>query len=279
MTWSKSEHILWNEIERWMNSFPSQEETDFQNLYGKWVDKAFSAIPVSLAEPFFEKLDSWMLHLHSLVQGLQIQDEARERILKSARAFDPSVYSMEDMRKLTIDQLSYIADRHISRHKLYSLVQGGMTGSGKSVFLTSDFLTLTFINLRSVQLTASTYGYDIRQPFEMITSLKVFHAASLPARLRAYAWNELTDEIENRNSKYFYEGIEQILDYRWLEEPFKQLLKVFFIRLIHNKNTAKKSSLSIALSACINYQFSRKVNQFAEKFYQYRFLVDKQKDE
>jgi len=278
MSWTDNEQKVWEDIERWIHSFQTYEENDFQNLYGKWVDKAVSAIPESLTEPFFEKMDTWLFHLHSLLQGMQIQEEARERIIKSAKAFDASIFNIEDMKNLSIDQLSYIADQHVSRHKIYSLLQGGMTATGQPIFLSSDFLALVLINLRSVQLTASTYGYDVRKPFEMMTALKVFHAASLPNRLKGIGWDDLTNDLEEHHSYYFYEGMEKIMDYRWLEEPFKQLLKVFFISLF-NKKASKSSFVSLAMGAGINYQFSRKVNQFAEKYYQYRFLLDKQKEE
>ncbi|MGV3464739.1 MAG: EcsC family protein [Heyndrickxia sp.] len=278
MSWTNNEQKVWEDIECWIQSFQTNEENDFQNLYGKWVDRAVSAVPESLTEPFFEKLDTWLFHLHSLLQGLQIQDEARDRIIKSAKALDDSIISIEDLKKLSIDQLSYIADQHVSRHKLYSLVQGGMTATGQPVFLTSDFLALVLINLRSVQLTATTYGYDVRKPFEMMTSLKVFHAASLPNRLKGSGWDDLTNDLDEHHSFYFYEGMEKIVDYRWLEEPFKQLLKVLFI-LLFNKKASKSSFLSLAMGAGINYQFSRKLNQFAEKYYQYRFLLDKQRDD
>ncbi|PKR84303.1 EcsC family protein [Heyndrickxia camelliae] len=277
MSWTNNERKVWEDIEHWIQSFQTYEENDFQNLYGKWVDKAVSAIPESLTEPFFEKLDTWLFHLHSLLQGMQIQEEARERILKSAKAFDDSILSIEDMKKLSIDQLSYIADQHVSRHKVYSLLQGGMTATGQPIFVSSDFLALVLINLRSVQLTAITYGYDVRKPFEMMTALKVFHAASLPNRLRGSGWDNLTNDLEEQHSLYFYEGMEKVMDYRWLEEPFKQLMKVFFISLF-NKKASKSSFVSLALGAGINYQFSRKVNQFAEKYYQYRFLLDKRND-
>ncbi|MBB2480276.1 EcsC family protein [Bacillus sp. APMAM] len=279
MTWTKNEQKVWEDIEEYVQSFQSYEGNDFQNLYGKWVEKAFTSIPESLTEPFFEKLDTWLFHLHSLLQGLRIQDEARERILKSAKVFDESIFLIEDMKKLSIDQLSYIADQHVSRHKIYSLLQGGMTATAQPIFLSSDFLALILINLRSVQLTAITYGYDVRQPFEMMTSLKVFHTASLPNRLKGMGWKELTDELEEHHSLYFYEGMEKIIDYRWLEEPFKQSLKVFFISLFNKNSSSKSSFVSLAIGAGANYQFSRKVNQFAEKYYQYRFLLDKQREE
>lgn len=279
MNWTQNDQKVWEDIEHWVQSFQTYEENDFQNLYGKWVDRAVSAIPESLTEPFFEKLDTWLFHLHSLLQGLQIQDEARERILKSAKAFDDSILLIEDMKKLSIDRLSYITDQHVSRHKIYSLLQGCMTATGQPIFISSDFLALILINLRSVQLTAITYGYDVRQPFEMMTALKVFHAASLPKRLRGIGWEDLTSDLEEHHSLYFYEGMEKIIDYRWLEEPFKQLAKVFFISLFNKKADSKSSFVSLALGASVNYRFSRRVNQFAEKYYQYRFLLDKQRDE
>jgi hypothetical protein len=279
MTWTKSEQKVWEDIEQWIHSFHSYEENDLKSLYGKWVDLAFSSIPTKLSDPFFEKLDTWIFHLHSLIQGLQIQNDAKDRIIRSAKVFNGSIYSIHDMKKLTIDQLSYISDQHLSRHKLYSLLQGSITGTGQPIFLSTDFLALMLINLRSIQLTAMTYGYDVQQPFEMMTSLKVFQAGSLPKRLRGIGWEELTMDLDQQQSLYFYEGIEKLTDFQWLEEPFKQLLKVFFVAFFQKKSKSGVPYISIAVGAGVNYQFSRKVNEFAEKYYQYRYLLDKQGEE
>ena len=89
---------------------------------------------------------------------------------------------------MKIDQVRYLNSQHSSRQRLYSLVQGGVTGTGGAVPLSTDLAAIAILNLRAVQITAMTYGYDPQQPFEMMASLKVFHAATLPERLKAEGW-------------------------------------------------------------------------------------------
>ena len=87
---------------------------------------------------------------------------------------------IEDLKKLDIDQLQYIAEQQIARHRLYSFAQGGLAGTGGTLLLGTDIPAMAVINLRVVQLIAMTYGFEVNTPYEMMSSLKVFHTATLP---------------------------------------------------------------------------------------------------
>ncbi len=68
-----------------------------------------------------------------------------------------------------------------------------------------------------------------------MTSLKVFHAATLPARLRALAWEELLRDLKNKGSIISYDGSEQLTDYTWLEGTLKQSMKALAITMFKGK--------------------------------------------
>ncbi|WP_113928440.1 EcsC family protein [Bacillus sp. P14.5] len=273
----RDERVL-EEIRQWQDSLYDYEANDLENTYVKWLDGAFSALPVDVQEQFFQKLDGWLFHLHSLLQGSQLQNDARERILKTARAFHHEVEIIEDLHLLTIDQLHYIAMQHSGRHQFYSFVQGGLTGTGGAAALGADLPAMAVINLRSIQLIAISYGFDVQTPFEMMTSLKVFHAATLPARLRAAAWEELMEDLERKENDYFYNGTEKLTDYTWMEGPLKHMLKGTVITMFRKKRLSGIPLISMAVGAGVNYQFTRKMNDFAEKYYQYRYLSRKRSD-
>jgi hypothetical protein len=154
-----------------------------------------------------------------------------------------------------------------------------VTGTGGLVAIGSDLPAMLVINLRSVQLIAITYGFDVQTPFEMMTSLKVFHAATLPARLRALAWEDLMEDLNKKDSNYFYDGSEQLTDYTWLEGSMKQALKAMAITMFKGKKWSGLPLVSIAIGAGSNYQLSRKITDFAEKYYQYRYLREKKNDQ
>ena len=279
MEWSERDEQVLEEIRQWQDSLYDYEANDLENTYVKWLDSAFSTLPVELQEQFFQRLDGWLFHLHSLLQGSQLQNDARERILKTARAFNHEIDTIEDLHLLTIDQLHYIAMQHTGRHQLYSFIQGGMTGTGGAAALSTDLPAMAVINLRSVQLVAISYGFDVQTPFEMMTSLKVFHAATLPARLRAEAWEELMEELEKKENDYFYNGTEKLTDYTWLEGPLKHLLKAMVITTFRRKRLSGMPLISMTVGAGFNYQYTRKINDFAEKYYQYRYLSRKRLEE
>lgn len=274
MNWTARDQMVREQIYDWIETLQQEKTNDFVNTYGKWMDQAISKIPSNVKEPFFEKLDLWLFHLNSFIQNLQIQEDCRQRIISSARVFDDSIQSISEMKKLTIDQASYIANQHSARHRLYSLVHGGITGIGTPMVLSSDFLVMLILNLRSVQVIAMSYGYDCKTPFEMMTALKVFHGATLPKRIRGVGWERLMNDLED--NQYFYEGSDEVISYQWLEEPIKQLVKALFISRFYKEKESKSSLLPIAVGAGLNYQFSRKVTEYADYYYKYRYLLEKE---
>ncbi|KAB7705904.1 EcsC family protein [Bacillus aerolatus] len=275
MTWTERDEAVWEEIMAWEQSLAEYVGNDFQYTYSKWLNAALEAIPEEALSAFFAQLDGVLFHMHSLLQGSQFQNEARERILTSARVFREDVEAIADLKKLTLDQIRYLSSQQASRHRLYSLIQGGITGTGGAVPLSTDFAAMVVLNLRAVQVTAMSYGYDPQLPFEMVASLKVFHAATLPNRLKAEGWQELLLELEGSDQFYFYNETEQLTDPTWMEGPVKQLGKLLAITLFKNKKMSNLPLISLAIGAGTNYRLTKNITDFAEKYYQYRWLQEK----
>ena len=275
MALTEREQKVWSEIQEWENKLYSYESNDFELTYEKYMEKSFTLLPENIQQQVFTSLDNWMFHLHALIQGSQLQIDAKERILQSGRVFNVQIESVGDLQLLTIDQLQYIAQQQIARHRLYSFAQGGLAGTGSSLMLGADIPAMAVINLRVVQLIAMTYGIEVNTPYEMMSSLKVFHAATLPSRLQMRAWEELISELHNEQDFYFYEGVEEIANVSWMEQPAKQLLKGVVIYMFRNKTIQGLPLISMAIGAGTNYQLTRKVTEFAHKYYQYRYLYKK----
>lgn len=192
------------------------------------------------------------------------------------RIFHKDLEKIEDLKQLDIDQLQYIAVQQIARHRLYSFAQGGLAGTGGRLLLSTDIPAMAVINLRVVQLIAMTYGFEVNTPYEMMTSLKVFHTATLPPRIKKEGWTSLMDELEGLDEHYFYEGNEEIIDITWLEQPVQQLLKALVIILFRKKAVQGIPLVSMAIGAGANYQLTRKVTDLAHKYYQLRYLKEKE---
>ncbi|WP_420812952.1 EcsC family protein [Peribacillus acanthi] len=273
--WNKREEEAWIEIQKWEEQLHHYEPSDFQLLYDKGLEASFSLLSEDIQRQFFSKMDTWLFHLHALVQNSQFQQDARERILSSARVFHEDVDSISDLHYLSIDKLTFIAEQQIAKHRLYSFSQGGLSGMGGTVLLGSDLPAMTVINLRMVQLIAMSYGFEVNTPFEMMLSLKVFHAGTLPKRLQKYSWEELMEDIRNNEDEYFYKGKEEMTNISWLEQPMKQILKVMAISALKKKKFQGLPLISMAIGAGSNYQITRRVSEFAHNFYKYRFLNGK----
>ncbi|MGE7182550.1 EcsC family protein [Peribacillus sp. NPDC006672] len=279
MEFTNREMKVWNEISEWQENLYQYERTDLSALYDKWLGQGFDLLPDNVQQQFFEKLDTWLFHLHAMVQSSQIQIDARERILASARVFNEDIETLDDLNHLSIDQLNYIANQHIAKHRLYSFAQGGVSGSGNMLLLGSDIPAMTVINVRTVQLIAMSYGVEVNTPFEMMMALKVFNAGAMPKRLQGMAWEELIREVQNAEDDYFYLGVEELTNPTWMEQPLKQLLKAVSITVFRKKLVRGIPFISMAIGAGSNYQMTRNVSEFAQKFYQYRYLQMKKAEE
>lgn len=277
MLLSERENRVLDGIREWEKKLYSYEPNDLEMVYDKYLERSFSMLPQEAQQQFFSFLDSWLFHLHALIQGSQLQMDAKERILTAGRVFHFEIETIEDLKALSIDQLQYIAQQQIARHRLYSFAQGGIAGSGSSLLLGADIPAMAVINLRAVQLIAMTYGFEVNSPYEMMSSLKVFHAATLPPRIQGSAWEELMSDLQNQEEFYFYEGKDELTDVTWIEQPMKQLFKAMAIYLFRKKSVQGIPFVSMAIGAGANYQLTRKVTDFAHKYYQMRYLHGKEK--
>lgn len=275
MTLTDRETKVLDEIKEWEVRLLSYEPNDFQLTYEKYLERAFSLLPETIQNQFFSVVDSWLFHLHAIIQGSQLQLDAKERILSAGRIFNKDIEKIEDLKTLEIDQLQYIAQQQIARHRFYSFAQGGIAGTGGTLLLGTDIPAIAIINLRVVQLIAMTYGVEVNTPFEMMNSLKVFHIATLPARIQGDEWRALVEEFGKSDERYFYEGSEKLADSTWLEQPIQQILKAMVIALFRKKMIQGIPLVSMAIGAGSNYQLTRKVTDFAHKYYQLRYLSEK----
>lgn len=269
------EQKVYYTIRHWENKLLNYQPNDFQLTYEKYIEQSFSLLPETVQKQFFSVLGSWLFHLHSILQGSQLQLDAKGQILSAGRIFKNEIENIADLKTLDIDQLKYIAEQQISRHRFYSFTQGGLAGSGGSLFLGLDIPAIAVINLRVVQLIAMTYGFEVNTPYEMMTSLKVFHTATLPARIQKDGWKALMEDLRGKNERYFYEGSEEIIDITWLEQPLQQILKALVILLFRKKVIQGIPFISMAIGAGANYQLTRKVTAFAHNYYQLRYLLEK----
>jgi hypothetical protein len=268
--------IVLNQIHDWEKALFTYEPNEFHLTYEKYLERAFTLLPGKVQKQFFSLVDSWLFHLHSFIQSSQLQVDAKERILSSGRIFEHNLEKIADLKQLDIDQLQYIANQQIAKHRFYSFAQGGLAGTGGTLLLGSDIPTMAVINLRAVQLIAMTYGFEVNTPFEIMTSLKVFHTATLPLRLQKDGWSVLMAELENSGERYFYEGNEEITDITWLDQLIQQLLKAMVISMFRKKVIQGIPFISMAIGAGANYQLTRKVTDVAHKYYQLRYLKEKE---
>jgi hypothetical protein len=276
MTLSNRESQLLAEIQVWEQHLGEDLRSDFGRTYDKWLNRKLNGIPEPIKRKFFDKFDDILFHLHSFIQNSHVQHDARQQLLMTAKTFDEDIHHIYDLKKLSVDQLHYISDLQLSKHRLYSFVQGGLAGTGGFLLMGIDLPAQMLLNLRAVQMTALSYGYEVNSPFEMMTSLKVYHAALLPKHLRYKQWVALTEDLNNKDENpFFYEGEDKLANQASIDHLIKQLVKVSAISMLRKKMIGGIPLIGMAIGAGINYQLTRQITDFAHQYYRYRLLLEK----
>ena len=275
MALTKREREIWDELKEWEAEMIASEPTDFETYYDRSIENMFRMLPESTQQELFSKMDTWLFYLHSMIHESQFQLDARNRILTNARVFDENISTLKDLKELSIDQLAYIAEQQVARHRMYSLIQGGFSAVNGGVVLAADLPAQMVINLRSIQLIGISYGFEMNTPYEIMLSLKVFHAGTMPDRMQKYFWETLMEDLEHPSS-YFYEGEDELSNVFWFDQPIKQMMKVMAIYIFRKKVFKGIPILSMAIGSGANYRLTKRVTEFADKFYKYRYLSEKE---
>lgn len=264
------------EIEEWERSHLASSVTDFQEAYEALMNTSFSKLGERRQAQLLLWSDQILFYLHSLIHNSRYSEEARTRLIEQGQIFDEEIDSIERMKRLSIVQLNYIAKQQLAKQRLLSLAQGGLAGFGGIVLLGLDLPAMFVLNLQAIQLTALTYGFEIKHPSEMMFALKLFHLALLPKNLQKVAWDELWDEVvKHDRESLFYEGNEEVTSILSFHQPMKQVGKAVMIMLLRKKLIQGIPVVGIVVGATINYRFSYELTEIAHKFYQKRYLYEK----
>ncbi|RPF55351.1 EcsC family protein [Aquisalibacillus elongatus] len=263
------ERIL-KSLHQWEGEIKQYNTNDFERMYELWTQSMFHKIPDHYQQKFFELTDQWFLYTYAFLQGTSYQINAQERILQTARTFHDDIQNISDLKKLRVEQLTYLADQQLAKSRVYSFTQGGITGTGGWFLLGVDFPLMVTLNLRSVQLIGSSFGYDMNNPIEMVLALKVLHGGILPRRLKYEAWEELKRESSELETIMKYEAL--LTDHTWFEQPINQVFKTLAIVMFRKKLFQGIPLISVGIGAFSNYKLAKDVTDFAKHFYQYRHL-------
>ena len=272
---NEKDSLLLEELQQWEESIRNYEPTQFEETIDTWVEASFQYIPEELRDKFYNQLDTWLFHLHGLIQQSAFQKDAEKRIVETAKVFDKTITTIDDIRHLTLEQKAFIAKQQMAKHRLYALIQGGMTGTGKLSTLTVDIPAFATLNIRTTQLIAMSHGYKTDTPYEMVKLLQIFYAATLPKKYQFERWEQLKKEAGEDHDPYFYPLTEREHPSVWLTQPLTHLLKLIFIITVNSNRKGKTPIFGILTGAATNYHWTRKVSTFTNHyFYMKHFMVD-----
>ncbi|MGM7702328.1 EcsC family protein [Pseudalkalibacillus sp. Hm43] len=277
MQWSKNEQQVWSTIQKWEEEYFTYVPTDFSRAYVKTFDEALARVNPTLKERALHTIDNLLFHLHSIILNTQFQQDAKQRIMLSAQAMNENVEVFEDIKDCRIEQLRYIAQHQVAKHRLLSFAQGGLSGAGGLLFLGIDIPASIAAHLRSIQVLALSYGYPINQPYETVLALRVFHAATLPKEHQHEAWDKLMNEVmQQEMNPYLFETEEVVADHKWMRHLVGLVGKGTVLFMLRKRLIQGIPVMGMVYGAAANYQLSRQITDFANHFYQKRWLLEKQ---
>lgn len=270
------EQNIFEELVKWEKEISLDERSDFKRTYDYWLERNLSQIPNPIRKKILSKLDQLFFYFHSIIQNSNWQADSRKRILNIARLQDETITSIGDLKRLSIDQMYYIAELEVSKHRLSSFAQGLLTGTGGIFLLGLDLPLQLAINLRAVQMIAMSYGNEVTVPYEMMLSLKVFHASLMPSHLKYQEWIRLKEELfEHSDNPYFYNGSDQLATEQTMKHLTEQIIKLLTIQYFKRKTIQNIPAIGMAIGAGINYKITKRCTIFAQNFYQYRLLLER----
>ncbi|GAK12931.1 EcsC family protein [Geomicrobium sp. JCM 19039] len=241
-----------------------------------WVLDTKKRLPERYEKRLIDLLDRFVFYTQTLILNSNTQHDTEQRMLTTARVFDDRVQEIADLKHLRYEQNRFLLEQSTAKQRLISFGQGGLTGLGGPMLLAADLPLMLAINLRTVQLSAMSFGYDLRHPAEMMIALKAFHTATLPRKLQRAAWIELQHEKERLATSFpvFYDGKEEVITAEWLQQPLRQIGKLALITMLRKKMVQGIPVAGIFLGAMSNYQFSRQVSDISAHYYEKRYLED-----
>ncbi|GAK02914.1 EcsC protein [Geomicrobium sp. JCM 19037] len=241
-----------------------------------WAVDTKKRIPERYEKRLIDLLDRFVFYTQTLILNSSTQHDTEQRMLTTARVFDDRVQEIADLKQLRYEQNRFLLEQSTAKQRLISFGQGGLTGLGGPMLLAADLPLMLAINLRTVQLSAMSFGYDLRHPAEMMIALKAFHTATLPRKLQHAAWIELQHEKERLATSFplFYDGEEEVITTEWLQQPLRQIGKLAIITMLRKKMVQGIPVAGIFLGAMSNYQFSRQVSEISAHYYEKRYLED-----
>lgn len=270
------EKMVWEAVEKWEQSyFIESEKNAYYSLEDNFNQTLRSWRP-DLQTKLLETVDSIIFHTHVIIQSSKYEEETALKLLDQGRVFNTNIEDLADMKSLTIDQLRFISNQHLARQRLLSLGQGGVAGIGGLLLVALDLPLMITINLRSIQLIAMTYGYDLKKPYEVMLVLKLFHVATLPKTMQKEGWLCLLKELDKYEDEWLL--FNEKNNYKstvWLQQLIKQIGKGMMLFLLRNKLIQGIPLFGIAIGAASNYFLAKQVSEIAHHFYQKRFLLEK----
>lgn len=275
------EYNLWLELNDLIEKNQQQQNVNkFEQLYQNASNYLLQKIPQGFSNVFYEFFSTAFFHTQSLIQTSKQFQEKKLDILNRAQILRSNVISINDLRKLPLRQLNFLADQEISKGLIVSSVQGGISGTSSKLALFGDLPALLFINLKTVQEIALCYGYDVSIPKEMECSLKVLQGAILPSTEKYVVWSNLMNDIlKHEDADVFATWENEFKGEGIYYTIILQMCKLLIIHSMRNKVIGGIPLFGVTIGSKWNKSFTKNVLEYAKKFYQYRILSERINDE
>ena len=272
------EEIVLNQIDDWLVRLQSKEQNKFNVIFQRNYKRLIKKIPSNYKEDLLNGTSSAFFYSQVLLQSSKNFLNKKQEIIQRAKFFNKNIVMIKDLQQLSLSELDFLVQQEISKMKVYSTLQGSLTGTGNLSTLLADLPTLFLLNFNCVQVIAMHYGYDVSIPLEMETALKVFQASLLPYSNQYTSFKFLIEELSMKNEdQLFYDKEYNVLNEDFYQTIILHLVKLAIIAYLRNKSSKKIPIIGVIVGAKWNDATTNHILQYAQRFYQYRLLLKKEK--
>ncbi|WP_400242783.1 EcsC family protein [Niallia sp. JL1B1071] len=115
---SIAENYYMEKLEKWEDELRNGRPNKILHLYSDSIDSLLSFIPDMQKQKILRSFDNILFHLHAILFNSTLQRNTAQKLMHHARIHNESIFPLNDMKKLNIDQLQAIADKQMAHYRM-----------------------------------------------------------------------------------------------------------------------------------------------------------------
>jgi len=195
-----------------------------------------------------------------------------ESILKEYRSVGHEVESLEDIRKLDLEEVDKAIGRLAAKYEALSVGEGVATGFTGIFGVPADVAALAALNLRAIGEYATYCGFDVALPEEKLFAMSILELASSPdSQAKKKALSQLVRVARDAATKTLSRNAHKSA----MAALVERIARTLGVRLTYDKVAQFLPVAGAIVGGGTNGIYTAKVCKGAHNLYRERFLAEK----